>query len=71
MAPKRKRVRVRMPLDPAMIAVKVESYALPAGVSLQAVACLMNGGNRYSLFQIAIGLAGVCLMILGIDRLAG
>lgn len=53
-----------------MIAVKVENYALPAGVSLQAMACLMNGGSR-SLLQIVIGLAGVLLMILGIDRLLG
>lgn len=40
-----------------------------AGVTLQAVACLMNG-SRYSILQIGIGLLGVVLMILGFHHFA-
>ncbi len=44
-------------------------YDMVAGVTLQAVACLMND-SRYSILQIGIGLLGVVLMILGFHHFA-
>ena len=59
-----------MHLDLGMTAIRLEGYALPAGVTLQGLACLLND-SRQSLLQIGVGLAGVLLMIVGIDHVAG
>ena len=53
-----------------MTVMKLYAHALPAGIVLQAIACLLNGGERHSLLPIVLGLSGVALMIMGFDHLA-
>ena len=45
--------------------MKLYGDALTAGVTLQVLACLMNGYNRASLLQTGLGLVGVLLMLIG------
>lgn len=60
-----------MSLELGLALARYQQYALPAGIALQVIACLMNDSNRLSLVQTGIAFIGILLMVLGIDRLAG
>ncbi len=60
-----------MNLDFGVAVARCQGYALPAGIALQVIACLMNDSNRLSVVQAGVALVGIVLMVLGFDHLAG
>ncbi len=58
-----------MHLDVGTTVARIEAHALVAGVSLQAIACLMNSG-RFHKVQIGLGSLGVVLMIFGFQQMS-